>query len=246
MPTQLSSLNKPSGLEQPRGNRIIWRYLSLEKFYRLLLEKKLHFVLADRFTDQNEFQVITRPPSKDKAMSITPEHLAQCVRAYKLKKKTFVSCWSIGSQESYAFWKLYLSGSRSGVAIRTRASNLEKSLIINSDRKVFAGCVKYTDFLPSTGLEDHDFVCSKIKAYSYESEYRLWTYSDQPEANLSDLSSVAQLSELAVDVNLATLLDTVYLSPFAGAWFRRSFERTVACLAPGLSVKTHTSGIRDL
>jgi hypothetical protein len=48
-----------------------------------------------------------------------------------------------------------------------------------------------------------------------------------------------------VNVELETMVDKIYLSPFAGTWFRDTIEQTIDKVAPRLSGRIESSLILD-
>lgn len=166
------------------------------------------------------------------------------VKVMKLKKSTYVNCWSMGRHESYALWKIFMSGSSTGVAIRTTVSNLEKSLRPEEQTSISTGCVNYTNFLQTNTLTDAQIVCSKSEPYRYECEYRLWIHQETAP-DLSNVHSPKPPDGRLVDVDIQTLINTIYISPFVNAWFQDIFRITVERLAPSLTAKIRLSDVQD-
>jgi hypothetical protein len=251
----MSKLIEPVGLEQPRSSNVVWRYQSLDKFYHLLIERKLHFTQASEFTDKNEFSLILKqskivrrkdflPPSSDNDDFAI--HIANANRIKKLKETTYVSTWSLGAHENYALWKIYLGGARSGVAIRTTVRRLKES--ITAPCTISAAKVRYTNHLEGNNTSDDIVICSKSQSYSYENEYRLYTaYNNEEEEQNTFLRQLGPPPGLSIDVDLSILIDKVYLSPFGGSWFKSVFLKTINTLAPDLTeLDVRSSAVRDV
>ena len=241
----------PAQLEQPHPSNVVWRYMSLEKFIYLLLESKLVFTQAARFTDQNEFALhIRRVEAELNKRNRPPEALYEeeelaMDRTKTLKAQTYVSSWSLGRFESYALWKIYLGGSTTGVAVRTTVSRLQKS-IETSLYDLAIAKVRYTNYLPADAGYDDLLICSKMSSYDYEKELRLYfTHIQKPGSGWAAFLPTTQPPVLGVDVDLNELIDTIYLSPFSGEWFRTSFRKMIKKLAPNLKAEIKTSEVRD-
>ncbi|MEN9841835.1 MAG: hypothetical protein RL376_1635 [Verrucomicrobiota bacterium] len=225
--------------------------MSLEKFIYLLLESKLVLTQASRFTDQNEFALhIRRVEAQIKKNNNPPESLyveleTANLKTKELKEKIYVSSWSIDRFESYALWKIYLGGASTGVAVRTSVSRLQRSLK-ESPYEFAIAKVRYTNFIPPDAEYGDLLICSKMSSYYYERELRLFCkHVEKPGTGFAAFLPTIQPPILGVNVDLNELIDTIYLSPFAGDWFHSSFRKLIKSLAPTLSAKIKTSEVRD-
>jgi hypothetical protein len=85
-----------------------------------------------------------------------------------------------------------------------------------------------------------------MSSYDYERELRLFfSHIEKTKHGVASYLPAVQPPVLGVDVDLNELIDTVYLSPFAGEWFRSSFRQLIKRLAPNLTSKIKTSDVRD-
>lgn len=119
------------------GNRVIWRYMSLEKFIDLLLNRSIFFSNANKMEDRFEMEIplfsleekkkyyLGRGMDSKKVISVLDKEV---LLAKKFKENTYVNCWSRNDAESYALWKIYLGGSPNGVAIKSTVSKLIQCL----------------------------------------------------------------------------------------------------------------------
>ncbi len=151
-------------LDAPHGNLIAWRYLGLDKLLDLLTNARLFFVNAQKLTDAYEVsmpdavQSAKRKELEKAGMSgrdLEEELAAFSHQHSPMRDLTLVNCWSLGRQESYALWKIYLGGAKYGAAIRTSVSHLRKAIESGKDpypEDVYIGRVTYTDFVASAGL----------------------------------------------------------------------------------------------
>src|SRR4029077_10331773 len=130
------------------------------------------FVRASLFTDQNEMRLLEAPEGEPKTSPQKAEQLEKRIRT--MRDTTFVSCWSLGASESYPLWKIYLGGSRNGVAIRTTVGRLRSSLETSSN-SYFDGGVQYRNSVFDDTPTDEQLICTKLEAYAYEREFRVFT-----------------------------------------------------------------------
>ena len=124
-------------VKTPHGNTIVWRYMALDRFLDLLVHQRLFFSNAATMTDQYEATVPRRNIEQRRKRllkkGIHGRDLEESLATYEwktnsLRDLTLLNCWSIDRFESYALWKIYLGGSKAGVAIRTSVSRLRKAL----------------------------------------------------------------------------------------------------------------------
>lgn len=240
-------IRKHAALRAPHGKKIVWRYMGLDKFLDLAVNRRLYFVNASRLSDQYE---VTLPPytlrERENALrqrgldgTALAEELTAFEQAHRpLRQRALVSCWSLGRHESYALWKIYLDGSRTGIAIRTSVAALRKALETGGDPEpedIHLAEVEYGDYLPDEEINPYTLVSRKRNFYAYENELRLFMLRDAADANDGRF----------VRVDLDALIDRIYLSPFAGPWFRKTFEHTLKRIDPALVDKLEMSLIRD-
>lgn len=119
------------------GNTVIWRYMSLEKFIDLVLNRSIFFANATKLEDRFEMEIplfsleekkkyyLSRGMDSKKVISVLDKEV---LLAKKFKENTYVNCWSRNNAESYALWKIYLGGSPNGVAIKSTVSKLTQCL----------------------------------------------------------------------------------------------------------------------
>lgn len=241
-------------LKPPKWNTIIWKYMPLEMFLYLLFEKKLFFTNATGFSDKYEGVV---PPRTQAYMS---DHWAELVKGivgppiafnehlentHARMRDFWVSCWSISRDESYALWKIYLRGSRAGVAIRTNVKNLSDALNKASGPSapdVYMSRVSYSGYIKPEELSPWQILINKARHYSYEREMRLIL---NPNWNDPQMMHLADRRGTGVPVDLNVLVDHIYVSPFVGSWFRQIVEKVIAVQEPSLSMRIVNSIVRD-
>ena len=178
----------------------IWRYMEFHKFISLLHFQTLHFTRADRFEDAFE---------KKNVM----DAFLQGPGAKTLQKagKTgspgiYISCWTHQEKESYAMWQIYARDH--GVAVQTRVAKLQNAL---ADPRVKVFKVRYLDLdgarAGRQGKEKLLAYTCKPKAYEYEQEVRAL------------VADPGEDSSINIKVQVAELIESIYISPFSGPWF---------------------------
>ncbi|MDB2473786.1 hypothetical protein N9W70_04980, partial [Schleiferiaceae bacterium] len=238
--------------EKPiNGNRIVWRYLSLEKFLDLLLNSEIFFTNLTKLTDKYEgtiFQSNLRmansaikdnPSYKKKKAEITREHN----RVNNLRNYTLVNCWTLKKHESFALWKIYV-GTNPGVAIRTTVSKLRQS--INKmdqefDENISMAKVKYQDRLDES-FSRIEATITKKKFYDFESEMRLMVFNSPPNEDEAPYDIEVGRK---FNINPKILLNELYISPFISEPYRKTIINTVTKLAPFLEERIKESEIND-
>ena len=250
-------VHTPDAFEPVNGNRIIWRYMPLDKFLHLLLNRELTLVKASLFTDRNEFCAYLRAAEDRTGKLIAQGRLEEadkcCDRNLKIenaiegiKRKAFINCWSIGTEESYALWKIYLSGSASGVAIRTTVSKLKKSITSSNEDSIslYLGEVTYDHPKFDQEISDHHHILTKGHAYKYEEELRLYMIQETEEP-WRKLSNSFTKGAHSISIDTETLIQEAVISPFCGEWFADTLKKVVDQSSPGLADRFKFSRIQD-
>ena len=247
---------KHQDLENPHGSSIVWRYMSLEKFLDLLTHKRLFFTNAANFTDGYEvslpLNIVKSHRKKLKAQGLSGRDLEEELAVFEynhqpMRDLTLVNCWSMGRHESYALWKIYLGGAKAGVAIRTTFSRVKKSILAENDaypEDIYAGVVQYKDFLPEQELSRFRLVTTKREFYSYEHELRMFIlHYPRSEGGVKPPYNLSSGRHVALDLD--TLVEQVYLSPFVAQWFGDTLTEIMAKVSPNLVSRLTVSSIRD-
>ncbi|MCI5055199.1 MAG: hypothetical protein MRY83_03770 [Flavobacteriales bacterium] len=230
-------------IEIPHGNSSIWRYMGLGKFLDLVVSKSLYFANASEMTDQYEGlmpkrnvqakigQLVDAGLAKNEAEAQALQ-LAQQYRNWR--SQTIINCWTLSPHESYALWKIYLGGSISGVAIKSSIRHFIKS-VEQSDEPIYYGKVNYADFIPEAEQNRFRIITTKTKYYDYEKEVRFFMVNeDEP-----------YLQGKSIKIDIESLIQEIYVSPFSGKWFENSFLQIIKKLTPKLVDRIKISDIRD-
>jgi len=201
------------------GNSTVWRYIPLDKFLHLLNYSELYFSNANALTDKYEGTL--SPLDKKKYVSklirqghTTDEANRRLIHKEKeledLKRSTYVNCWTVDTYENYALWKIYLEGSKSGVAIKSTLSRLSKS-IQEYDKEIIIDDVKYSDYIDIENLDKIEnlnrlpLITTKRRYYEYEKEIRIIWYYDNSGLNSDNNNQKPKVLDginMKVDLNM--------------------------------------------
>lgn len=219
--------------------------MTLPRLASLLTTGALFFARSDQLGDPFEgtFPVKNLDPSYESVMEVVGAHIAHAAgekeRLTKkyldgvrdLRPKTLINCWYSSSYESAAMWGLY-AREEGGVAIRSTVGSLKGALHHgDGSRDVLVGSVRYLDFsageIPMTNLL-HAFWTKRV-SFQHEREVRAILLEQPVDVGI------------AVEVDLALLLDGIYVSPTASSWMKE----TVVDLAAkyGIAVEVHQSDL---
>ena len=227
------------GIKEPFDKTArLWRYMDLAQLLVILDRQELFFPSIATLAESDPYE---GEPILSKIQAAR-EKGAEELRRFRLqvevfKHLNFFSCWHMNDSESDAMWKLYVKGS-AGVAIRSTVSRVMGSFDKASDT-VYMSEVRYADpdklISPDTsilGVSDYIF---KRSAFQHEKELRLGTnwcdarmefFDDQGRLKISGpgitvdqiLTSPARKG-VYIAVDVAKLVETVVVSPYASNWF---------------------------
>jgi len=265
---------KHEDINTPHGNTIVWRYMGLSKFLDVLINSRLYFTNAEQLTDDYEFEMpksTLKLKKRELILSGVPEdELKYKLEEYKLlnspiRSQTLVNCWALGRHESYALWKIYLSGVEVGIAIRSNISIIKKAIINGNDPisdNIYIGKVQYGDHIPISKLSHLGLVTFKRQYYKYENELRLIIMPGLPtKTKETDINKLLQelikyneeYSEPEYDIkygryvliDVSELIDRFFLSPFMTKWETDTIKQTINNIYPKISEKMVSSAIKD-
>jgi len=240
----------------PHGNTVIWRYLSLDKFLDLIVSKELFFTNAAKMTDKYEGLIPKRNQEyllkqiRKEGYSLKDAEIESQKRLHQtnsLRELTLLNCWTINQHESYALWKIYLGGAKSGVAIKTTVGKLTRAIKKGNDHfdeDIFISKVNYTDFIREEPESRFNVITTKNKFYEYEKELRLFIFHyPLSEGGIKTPYNLSIGRRLKIDIY--ELIDEIYLSPFTGRWFDNTINELIKQINPELSRKIKNSEILD-
>jgi hypothetical protein len=201
-------------VKTPADEKIIWRYLSLEKYIDLLYRKQLFLCRLDKFNDPWEGEWT-------EAYKVRNIFARECLEGNEglinnfFKTQYFISCWHLSEHESIAMWKIY-SSEHAGIAIKTTIGRLKNSLT-DVNQQLHIGEVEYIDdhfnykekeqnkyFHHFGGLSE---TCIKRKSFDYEKEVRLIECNQKkPESSYVDLNL-----QFIEEIRLSPLMEDAFV-----------------------------------
>jgi hypothetical protein len=151
----------------------------------------------------------------------------------------------MNQSESDAMWKLYLEKNE-GIAVQSTFSRLAKCFS-KSNQIVNIGCVTYVDYEThnfnlnalvdgdefSMGWNFDELFTHKRLGFEHENELRAITISDNLPArkyagNVIEIHKNSEIDNgVRVNVDLACMIESVYISPQSPTWFRQLVVDTV-------------------
>lgn len=203
-------------------NTVIWRYMGFDKFIYLLANEELFFSRLTNLLDREEMMIpVFNELRKLEQNAGSPtdynEKKRQCDKA---AKNVFVNCWAEGDGESFAQWKIY---GEAGVAVKSTVADLKESIRfrevdIRRGLDLFITEVNYDS--EDDRIDFHTLAGSKRKPYEFENEVRLYFKADVDAGSIRPPSA-----GYGIQVDLDTLINSIYISPFAGQWMIQPVRR---------------------
>lgn len=199
------------GIDELDDNIRIARYFNNERLKDLIETQKIWYANSDTFVDVHERKI---PKSFFKNWPKDSEkRYCEYYDLFTKGIKAYISCWTRFDSENYALWKIYDPESK-GACLVTTVGKFKKAI---KRQDMFMCKVKYIDLndsikidLPCIQYEGEEVPhtirateCYKIKAYKYEQEIRSIIYSKSIKRGLKE------------EVDLASIIDEIYISPFS-------------------------------
>ena len=199
----------------PPDDSVLWRYMELTRFLRLIDGRYLWFSRVDKFNDPLEGtltdgEFLYKPESPDEPPTLrdaTADPFAQAIR-----HTTYVNCWRMGENESMAMWDLYGKGT-GVVAVTTTVGHLKRQLE-NDQRSVYIAEVRYVDWQASNALRGmFDLITRKDSSYEHEGEVRLFFWNTAGLRTDGAYSSDEIPPGLTFGINPQETLTQIWISP---------------------------------
>lgn len=224
---------KLRGIEMPRDEYIVWRYMSFDRFVDILAKKSLFFTRADRFEDPYEGYKpksikLIQKEAADRLKNNTPSEISEIFNGNSQEKflenwRRYVmcSCWHHNDGQSVAMWKIY-SAHNNGVAIKTTMGNLKASL--SDEHDVYIGKVNYDTkttyehrywedlaFSPRSSSTEEQF--KKILYFPYFRKETVYKYENEVRIIIDSVPLVfdyfySNYPESATQYDLGALINT--------------------------------------
>lgn len=127
-------------------------------------------------------------------------------------------------------WRLYC-GKGNGVAVQTTYERLVKA--IESEFEVYVGCVKYIDYDREWFSDANAFypVMHKRLAFAHEREVR---FVSSPSAYRA-MPPEQKPTSISISWNSSTMIERVYIDPYAPEYFYEVVQSIVSAIEPSLS-----------
>jgi hypothetical protein len=242
---------------RPAEDVEIWRYMDVAKFLDLVLHDRLFFCNGKALSDEHEGAVpdtILEAKRRDlQNTGLSGRDLEEEMAAYQyleanaMCELALFNCWSIGTEESYALWKVYLGGQPFGVAIKSTVGQLLASIGAGGDdypEDFYVGTVEYREDLPERPLHRLNLLTRKMPFYRYENELRL-IILNYPRSEGGTKTPYSLSIGRHVQVDTSVLVQSIVVSPFSPNHFYSSMESVVEAIAPSLRRRMAASQIRD-
>lgn len=216
-------------------NQVIWRYMSVEHLKDILENKRLYMHRVDLFRENgDEFEgrnipflaarnkiIANKTLQQVKKLRISNDELKKVHQAiddssdFYLAKRTYISCWNMSENESYAMWKIYGNcndDKNMQVAIKTTIARLKKSILDYTDLEIRP--IKYESL--KNGIWNP--IWTKHFAYSYEHELRVaktlpMRSMKQKKFSYSIEEWIKPETCLYIPIDPLKLIDTIYIGP---------------------------------
>ena len=197
----------------------IWRYMDFTQFVSMLEEEGLPFTRADLLVDKFE-GTMSKPLYDFFEANSDPAQHAGMLRL--TKGWSFVNCWHMNECESAAMWKVY-SSAKESICVQTTFARLREAL----PEDVLIGTVNYISY-------DRDKIPPGNVFWPLMHKRRSFEYERELRAVWSDLVSISNAGPAVASgivyqpapqesvwklVDLAALVENVFVSPTSGPWF---------------------------
>lgn len=223
----------------------ICRYVDFAKFCSLVHSSTLHFSRLDQMEDDYEgafseasFGTVVAfgndQEERDRHERQKDDYergVMNFVREVH-RKGVFVNCWHMNEVESAAMWKIY---SGVGIAIQSTFQRLADSFT-DPHESVYISSIKYEAFdelqmavVPKLLGEESwlEPTLYKRKMFEYERELRaFWLYRPLWNGTIDPRLEEHPTGQ-ALDSDLTTLLERVYISPGHRGWFKRLVQNVL-------------------
>lgn len=190
--------------------------MDFTKFVSLLDRRALFFVRADKLGDPFE-GAYTNLNMHPEVMEVLMPGVKQDSRLglfqhlLRMRRATLISCWHEGLSESDAMWRVFVEGSN-GVALKTTFASL--SQCFRCDEDVLIGRVAYKDY-------DTDVISLQNILYPFFHKRSAFSHEREVRALTTDIEIKGEPVAVGAyyEVDLATLIAEVCVSPDADDWF---------------------------
>lgn len=238
--------NHPAFNPPPDSQVRVWRYMDFTQFVSTLEESGLLFTRADLLVDRFE-GTMSKPLFDYLERHSDPEQHAGLLRL--TKGWSFVNCWHMNDCESAAMWRLY-STSHESICVQTTYERLRTALA----EDVYIGVVNYISYERDKIPPGNVFwpLVHKRKSFEHERELRaVWSdlqsvSSAGPAVSSGHEYQPSPREAIWKQVNLASLVENIFVSPTAKPWFIELVKKTLGTFHVNLAVKPSDLGAEPL
>ena len=153
------------------------------------------------------------------ATSSAPDDPNLAARYRQMREWTAINCWSCNDYESAAMWSLYCP-TGAGISVRTTFARLCDAFDKSAPWNVVIGKITYLDYDHAIVPERHHLAPFLHKRQSFEHEREVRAIVQRaPDPTMPNRISPFPRGGIGVRVALSQLIETVYVSPTAPAWY---------------------------
>ena len=218
--------------DPPPEHARLRRYMSIAKLVSMLATSSMYCAPLLDFEDPLEGTVPVSFGADGKALEIIE----------LMRRQTRASCWHEEEVESDALWRLY--GTKEEIVALGATVGRLRAAIDGLPERISISRVRYIDFASWVLPPGEVFYPAIYKrhAFAHEREVRIVV---QPalgwEALLAE-GVPGRLPGLSIPVDVGTLIDEVWVSPYGGQWLLQAVRALVGSL--GLSCAVEFSPLR--
>lgn len=186
---------------------LIWRYMDLDKFSKMLNSSTIWFSRVDKFDDLFEGSIseLTNKILKY-GSDVTPEMIKHFNKVQKWQQQwTYTTCWHNAPYENALMWRAYAP---KGIVVKSKYYKLVEQL----DSNAVIGPVLYKNYNTDIVAEGTQMrYYQKRHNFIDEREVRA-LISEFPEEDIAKTNSALGK---AIKVDLSKLIDNIVCRPFA-------------------------------
>jgi len=209
-------------IDTPPDDTVVWRYMNLEKLLALLNSAALHMCRLDQFRDPWEgvWPPVVIEGIRASVAAVSPGldfDMLYTATFQQKRLRMFVNCWHENPYESAALWDQYANSAGLGLVVRSTIGRIKEAC--HTDQPFYLGRVRYIDYQREGAnvsvLNVWRLAFLKRKSFEHEHEVRLLRLTPEihPEPDWNKWPKSHSLA-----VNLAILMESVYLSPRSPLW----------------------------
>lgn len=241
---------------RPEKDRVVWRYMSLDKYLDFLLTRSLKFTQVSIAADQLEISLMLNRLEKSGCFTGKDQILIGAkYHIERIKKSHYISCWAGKEHECRSLWFAYLGGSRLGVAVKTTVGQLLANVSWGHYGYDYREIVYRNEFENPEELQLNTILLNtKARAYASEAEIRFCINENLikiPEGDISSENPPQPIDKevlpkvIALELNLESLVNELWISPYCENWQIETICELTSKLAPELRDKMRRSDLNE-